>query len=217
MPTGRDCAARKYATCAAAVAWFGLGLQLYVTLSTAAGRGRSLFTAAGEYFSYFTVLTNLLVALALTLHGEGARPGRFFARPSGMGGLAVAIVLVAVAYNLLLRQRWHPQGLARIADETLHVVTPALYLGFWCLYVPKGVLAWADVPRWLFYPLGYLLYALVLGALSGFYPYYFLDVRAQGYRSVLLCVAGFTLALGALGSLVVVVDTALGRRVARPR
>ena len=213
MPTGGDRAGRTFATFAAAVAWFGLGLQLYVTLSTAAGRDRSLLTAAGEYFSYFTILTNLLVAMALTVLGEGTGRGRFFARARVLGGLAVAIVLVAVAYNLLLRQRWHPQGLARIADETLHVVTPALYVGFWCLYVPKGVLRWADVPRWLLYPLGYLLYALVLGTLSGFYPYYFLDVRAQGYRSVILYVASFTLALGALGSLVVVV----GRRVARPR
>jgi hypothetical protein len=215
MTTGGDRAGQKYATCAAAVAWFGLGLQLYVTLWMAAGRGRSLFVAAGEYFSYFTILTNLLVAVALTLHRQGAHP-RFFARPSVLGGLGVAIVLVAVAYNLLLRQRWHPQGLARVADETLHVVTPALYVGFWCFVVPKGLLRWADVPRWLLYPLGYLIFALLLGALSGFYPYYFLDVRAQGYPSVFLYVASFTLAVGALGALVVSVDTVLGRRAGPP-
>jgi hypothetical protein len=216
MPTGRDGAGRHAATCAAAVAWFGLGLQLYVTLAMAAVREQSLLIAAGEYFSYFTILTNLLVALALTSWGLGGRPEHFFARPRVLGGLVVAIVLVAVAYNLLLRQRWHPQGLARIADETLHVVTPALYVVFWCLSVPKGLVRWADVLAWLMYPLGYLLFALVLGALSGFYPYYFLDVRTQGLRQVLWYVAGFTLGLGALGSCVLVVDSALGRQVRRP-
>jgi hypothetical protein len=213
MLTGREGTGRRYALCAAAVAWFGLGLQLYVTLSAAAGRDRSLFTATGEYFSYFTILTNLLVALALSLEGRASRLSCFFNRPNVRGGLAVAILLVAVAYNLLLRQRWNPQGLGRVADETLHVVTPALYVLFWCLYVPKAVLRWADVAYWLLYPLGYLLYALVLGALSGFYPYYFLDGRALGYRTVLLYVAGFSLGVAALGLLVVLADRVLGRAV----
>jgi hypothetical protein len=216
MPTGRDGAGRHYATCAAAVAWFGLGLQLYVTLATAAVRERSLLIAAGEYFSYFTILTNLLVAVALTVKGQRTRERSFFNRPSVLGGLTVALVLVAVAYNLLLRQRWHPQGLGRVADETLHVVTPALYVLYWFLYVPKGVLPWAEVLAWLIYPLGYLLYVLVLGALSGFYPYYFLDVRTLGYRGVLSFVGGLTLALLALGGLVVFVDGVLGRRRAEP-
>ncbi len=217
MPTGREVSGRSYATCAAAVAWFGLGLQLYVSLALAALRGRSLLAASGEYFSYFTILTNLLVALALTVQGQLAPRKRFFTRPSVLGGLVVSIVTVALGYNLLLRQRWHPAGLGRIADETLHVATPALYVVFWCLYVPKGGLRWADVLAWLLYPLGYLLYALLLGALSGFYPYYFLDVRTLGYPGVLGYVAGFLLALAALSGLVVLADRALGPgRVAEP-
>jgi hypothetical protein len=138
MPTGQGRAERVFATCAAAVAWFGLGLQLYVTLATAAGRERSLLISAGEYSSYFTILTNLLVAVALSVRGQQVPWGRFFARPTVLAGLAVAIALVAVAYNLL---RWHPEGLGRIADETLHVVMPLPYLVFWGFYAPKALCA----------------------------------------------------------------------------
>lgn len=212
MPTGRDRGGRSYATGAAAVAWFGLGLQLYVTLSTAAGHDRSLLTAAAQYFSYFTILTNLLVAVALTQRGQLPAKKRFFERPRVLAGLLVAIVLVAAAYNVLLRQRFHPQGLGRVADETLHVVTPLLYVVFWCVDVPKGGLRWADVFSWLLYPLGYFLYALLLGEVFGFYPYYFLDVRTEGAAGVLGYAAALLIVLLALGALVVLVDGALARR-----
>jgi hypothetical protein len=214
--SGRDRAGRSYATCAAGVAWFGLGLQLYVTLSTAAGRDRSLLSAAAEYFSYFTILTNLLVAWVLTERGQLPRAGRFFERPKVLAGLLVAVVLVAAAYNVLLRQRFHPHGLARVADETLHVVTPFLYVVFWCLYVAKGALHWVDIFSWLLYPLGYLLYALLLGALLGFYPYYFLDVRTEGTAGVLGYVGALLVVVLALGAVVLFIDSALGRPVRRP-
>jgi hypothetical protein len=202
---------------AAAVAWFGLGLQLYLVLATAYARERSLLTATFEFFSYFTVLTNLLVALALTFHGHASRWGRFFSRPSVLSGVAVSILLVALGYNLLLRRLWSPHGLGRVADEILHVLTPALYVLFWFLVVPKGTLRWAHVTRWLLYPLGYLVYAFALGALVGFHPYYFLDTTALGIQRVLLYVTGFALVLVVLGCLLVVADRALGRRQLRSR
>lgn len=215
MPTWTHRSHRALVLFAAAVAWFGLGLQLEVTLAAAAARDKSLLAATGEFFSYFTVLTNLLVALALTFHAYPSRWGAFFRRPSVLGALVVDIVLVAVTYNLLLRRLWSPQGLGRIADETLHVVTPALYVLFWWLAVPKGTTRWRNVPRWLLYPLGYLGYALLLGRLVGFYPYYFFDVGPLGVPTVLCYVAALTAALLALGFLLVVVDRALGRKSRR--
>jgi hypothetical protein len=212
MPPETNSARRAFVLCASAVAWFGLGLQLYVSLATAAGRDRSLLAATGEYLSYFTILTNVLVALALTFQAYPSRAGAFFSKPSVLGALTVDISLVAVTYNLLLRQLWNPRGLARVADETLHVVTPALYVLFWWLVVPKGSLAWRNVPRWLLYPLGYLAYALLLGALFGFYPYYFLDVGVLGAAPVLLYGATFALALCVLSGLLVALDRALGHR-----
>ena len=212
MPTQTHPSRRALVLFAAGVAWFGLGLQLEVTLAAAAARDKSLLTATWEFLSYFTVLTNVLVALALTFHAYPSRVGRFFRKPSVLSALVMDIVLVAVTYNLLLRRLWRPQGLGRVADETLHVVTPLLYILFWWLVVPKGTTAWRNVPRWLAYPLGYLVYALLLGTLVGFYPYYFLDVTALGVPTVLLYVAALAAALLVLGVLLVAIDRALGRR-----
>jgi hypothetical protein len=101
--------------------------------------------------------------------------------------------------------------LDRVADEILHAVTPVLYVTAWLLLVPKGALRWRDVPRWMIFPLVYGLYSLAHGALSGFYPYFFMDVGKVGYTCTLSRLGGLALALVALGFVAVGIDRAMGR------
>jgi hypothetical protein len=56
--------AKYYRIGAAAVAWFALVLQYYLTITKP---GAPFLEATVRYFSFFTYLTNILVALALTL------------------------------------------------------------------------------------------------------------------------------------------------------
>jgi hypothetical protein len=115
---------------AAGIAWLGLGLQFYFTLQTSLARGLAPAIVIVRYFSYFTILANLLAALALTFASGSATVsvGRFFAKALVQAGIAVDIALVFLGYNLLLRHVWNPQGLERLADEVLHVATPVLYV-----------------------------------------------------------------------------------------
>ncbi|MGH7562867.1 MAG: Pr6Pr family membrane protein [Gemmatimonadota bacterium] len=73
-----------------------------------------------------------------------------------------------------------------MVDVLLHDVMPVLFLVYWWLIVPKRGLPWTRVSIWALYPLGYFLYALGRGAVSGLYPYPFIDVGALGYGPVLL-------------------------------
>ena len=61
---------------------------------------------------------------------------------------------------------------------------PVLYVLYWLLFVPKSRLPWNSVLFWLIYPLAYLSYTLIHGALSGWYPYPFVDVSVVGYGRV---------------------------------
>jgi len=45
---------------------------------------------------------------------------------------------------------------------------------------------------WLIYPLAYLFYTLIHGAVSGFYPYPFVNVDKLGYGKALLNCLGVT-------------------------
>jgi hypothetical protein len=198
----------------AAVAWFGLGLQFYIALPARMALGDSLASAVVWYLSFFTIATNALVAGSLTVlvAAPQSQAGRWLAGASVQSAIAVYITLVAIAYELLLRCLWKPTGLQFIADLTLHDLVPLLYLGYWALCVPKGRLEWGHIPAWIVYPGIYLLYMLARGAVTGLYPYPFLDAAALGYTRVLLSALLLLLGLVSLASVLVAVDRVRGRR-----
>jgi hypothetical protein len=70
-----------YRVLAAAVGWFVIGLQYYLTVGKADG---DFVLAATRLLSFFTILTNILVALAMTLPWlvPESRFGALFSRPS---------------------------------------------------------------------------------------------------------------------------------------
>lgn len=195
----------------AVVAWFALLLQLFLMIS-AASRGDVLL-AIVNYFSFFTILTNLLVALGLSfpLVAPASPAGRFFTRPSTQSSLAVYIAVVGITYTLLLRHLWNPQGAQKIADVLLHDVVPVLYVGFWAIFVPKAMLRWNLALRWLAYPIAYMVYTLLHGLVSGWYPYYFIDVSVLGFPRALANAAGMLVAFFALGLLIVDIGRASAR------
>ena len=69
----KDGLARACAALVAAVGWFGLGAQLYVSIGIWAARGEGALPAVWAYLGYFTVLTNIIVALTMTGFALGGR------------------------------------------------------------------------------------------------------------------------------------------------
>jgi hypothetical protein len=57
---------------------------------------------------------------------------------------------------------------------------------YWLFFVPKQKLTNNRGFTWLLFPLGYLAYTLVRGALANLYPYPFMDVTQLGYQQVLI-------------------------------
>lgn len=172
-------------TIGAALAWFAVLLQLYLIIEN---RIRPIFDTIIQFFSYFTILTNILVAVCFTmllLQSESARKN-FFASSKVLTAVTVYIAIVGLVYNLILRNIWKPQGIQYVVDELLHSVNPVLFILFWVIFVPKKALQWKDAFPWLIYPFIYCIYILIRGALSGLYPYPFIDVNNLGYNNVLI-------------------------------
>lgn len=182
---------RAFAACAAALAWSGLALQFSLSVQRMLADGSTLAGAVVWFFSFFTVLTNTIVAATLTVLAvkPGSSLGKTLARPVVQTGIAVSTTVVAIVYELLLRRLWHPQGLQFLADLILHDAIPVLYVLHWLLFVGKGGLAWRHVARWLGYPAAYLVYVLTHGALTARYPYPFLDANVLGHERLLASVA----------------------------
>ena len=199
---------------AAVLGWLALILQLYLILTSRWQAGKSLLGGVDIFFSYFTVLTNILVALVLTCAAtSGDSPvRRFFLKPAVQGGVAAAIVLVGLAYNLLLRHTWNPQGLQWVADELLHDVMPVLFVIYWWFCVPKGSLQWREIGPWLLYPLVYFIYALVRGYFVGSYPYPFIEVDKLGYPQVFINALMVLVGFAVISLVLIAVDRWRGKR-----
>lgn len=188
---------KTYAIAAALLGWFGLAVQLYLIVYARWETHASVMGGLVKFFSFFTILTNTLVAVTLTcaVTRQNSAVHRFFRSPIVCGGITVSILLVGIAYNLLLRHLWQPEGWQRVADEVLHDIMPLAFLLYWWLYVPKGSLRLTHVLAWIAYPVVYFAYVLLRGNLIGDYVYPFIDVGtigfAQAFLNALGVLAGF--------------------------
>ena len=175
---------RVIAFIGAAIGWFAIIAQLYLIITN---RVVSVPGTIFRFFSYFTIDTNILVALCFTFIflGSKSRLGKFFAKPTTITALTVYITIVGIVYNTILRLTWNPQGLQMVVDEILHSVIPVLFILFWVIFTPTEGLKYKQAFSWLLYPLVYILYAGIHGAITKFYPYIFVDVTRHGYNKVI--------------------------------
>ena len=93
--------------------------------------------------------------------------------------------MVGIVYNTILRFIWDSQELAMIVDEILHSIMPVFFILFWVIFTPTSDLRWKNAFSWLIYPLVYMFYAIIHGAITKFYPYMFVDVTRHGYSKTL--------------------------------
>lgn len=174
-----------FLTVIAIAGWFALIFQFYLIILH---RKFSLPGTVVQFFSYFTILSNIVVATCCTLIllKPTSGWGKFFSQPAVVTAITLYITVVGLVYNLVLRFLWAPQGLQKIVDELLHSIIPILFILYWLLFVQKDLLQWKNAFPWLLFPFIYSIYILCRGALTGLYPYPFMDVVELGYKKVLI-------------------------------
>ena len=188
---------RWFATAIACLSWAGLLLSLAI-----GGEGRSLAEIVVGYVSSFTILTNLIAALVLTMI---ARDIRNLCRTGVLAATAIYLLVVILVYLAEFHGTLETTGIHAAPDALIHLVVPVLFLVFWFVCVPKGSLGWTTPFSILAFPLAYLAYMLTRGALTGVYSYPFLDAQALGYAKVAensLALLGVYLVLGLVFTLI---------------
>lgn len=173
---------------AACIGWFALALQY--ALEIAADHGDPISRSI-NFFSYFTILSNIIAATAMT--AAVVSPGSSFDRLDVRTAIATYMTVTFLTYHLLLREPGHEVGWQRVTDIALHYVTPALFILDWLLFLPKEVLPWRTASRALAFPAAYMAWTLWHGFWSGFYPYPFVSVSKIGLQKVLLNGAGMAI------------------------
>ena len=158
----------------------GLSLELVRALTS-----DDLGTRLVRLFSYFTIQSNVLAAIAAgMLLWRPDRRGRVFAVLRLDALLCIAVT--GIVYHAVLAglQELTPSG--ALANLMLHTVVPVGTVVAWLVVGPRPRLSPAVVGWSLVYPLGWIAYTFVRGAIVDWYPYPFLDVSEIGLQSALV-------------------------------
>lgn len=172
---------RAFAAILMVLGWFAVITQLVLMMMNSTS---DVFVTLIRFMSYFTILTNTLVAICFT--SLVFNPDSRFKKTTVITAITVYITIVGIVYNLLLRQIWDPQGMQKVVDELLHTVIPILCIIYFAAFVPAEKLPWKAAFVWLLYPLGYSVITLIRGAIVNQYPYPFIDVKILGYSQALI-------------------------------
>lgn len=193
--------ARRWALMVALLAAVSVMAQ-FLHLNTE--RAEPLADTAWEMARFFTILTNLLVAVTFAVISRPIRDG---VPAAWLAALTLAMVMVGGVYHLLLAHLVDFTGLGLWADHGLHSLGPAAILVWWLVYAPKRRLDYADLPIFILWPTVYTAYVLARGAQDGVYPYPFVDLATLRPEAVVTNLAG----LGVIFLLGGVVMISIGR------
>ena len=215
-PLSSQRAARAWAGATVAVVAFALVAQLVLVVTGASvlvddAEPPGLATRLLRFVSYFTVQSNALVlATTWVLVSRPSYDGRLWriARADAIAGIGVT----GVVHWFFLRPILDLHGWAYATDKLLHVVVPLLAVAGWLMFGPRRRIGWATVLPALVWPAVWLAYTLVMGALTSWYPYPFLDVTKLGYGTVLVTSLGVAVSLVLVLSALVLLDSRLHRR-----
>lgn len=136
-----------------------------------------------NYFSYFTVLSNVLTALVLGLGGlidPQSRGWELF-----RGAVTLYMVITGIIFAALLAN--FDVGIAgEWTNDVVHRIMPIVILIDWIVVPARRRITEAQSLVWLVFPLAYGIYSLVRGPIVDWYPYPFLDPRSQGYVALII-------------------------------
>ena len=169
----------------ALAATVGVTMELVRAIVDGPGIAPSHTERIVRLFSYFTVQSNILVAVtSWLLAWRPDRDGRVF-RVVRLDAL-LCIAVTGVVYHSVLSGEADLTPSGAIANLLLHTVSPVGAVVAWLALGPRRRIESRTVWWSVAYPLAWIAYTFVRGAVVGWYPYPFIDVTAIGLGHALL-------------------------------
>jgi hypothetical protein len=145
---------------------------------------------AADFFSFFTIQCNLLacgVFIWTALRPDPDSRAQAIARGAvtlymSIVGIVFALLLSGIQEELQTTKPW--------VNTVVHQLMPLAVFLDWVLKPPRVRIPVRAAATWLIFPLAYLGYTLIRGAITGWYPYPFLDPGTEGSGAVVAHSAG---------------------------
>jgi hypothetical protein len=168
-----------------------------------------------NFFSYFTILSNVLAAFVLIFSAlylfKKRKPSQSEELVRSAATLYMAVTGIVYAtllsgQNLGLLLPW--------VNDVLHRIMPIVVVADWLYRPTKATLTLKQFPRVLIFPVTFLTYSLIRGPIVNWYPYPFLNPsKAHGYSGVSLYCLGIVVLFFGLYWLLIYLGSKLKRNV----
>lgn len=167
--------------------------------------------------AYFTQLSNVIVGITSGILAW--RPGRTRStvfRIWRLTGL-VAIAITGLIYNTLLAGLVPLNTFGHVANIIEHMIVPVIAVVAWLVFGPRGQTSWPIAAAALIFPIAWVTFTLIRGAVIDWYPYPFLDPTKHGYGRVAINTLAIACLFIALSAAATAADRALTARTKAPQ
>src|SRR5262245_61496379 len=138
--------------------------------------------SSGNFFSFFTIQSNILAVVTLVTAALVRRDERSRLFDALRGAATFYITITGVVFALLLSG--HQEDLDThiwFVNFVGHQLIPVVLVVAWLIDPPRHRLGIRIALAWLAYPFAWFAYTLIRGAAVDWYPYPFVDVSRHGY------------------------------------
>lgn len=172
-------------------------------------RGSSLPGRIIRVLSFFTVQSNLLSGIvSAQLAARPDRDGKVW-RALRLAAL-FGITVTGIVYSTVLAAIHEPNGATEtVVNLVVHYIVPVMMVAGWLAFGPRPRAGRLTVLWSLLFPVLWLAYTLVRGAIWKWYPYPFLDVPSHGYARVTVNALVVTIVFAVIAALFAFGDSRL--------
>jgi len=166
---------------------------------------------------YFTIDSSLFVLLLFFIRLlAGKRLFRITENPVLSGSITINILVTGIVFILLLRSFESKFGPILYAGNImLHYLLPPLSLIYFMIYTKGKRLIYSDVLYWLIFPAFYFIITIIRGAITGKYPYPFIDAKTLGYPKVFLSSIFILIFIIFLGAVLISINKLINKQLRR--
>ena len=181
------------------------GVAIVVQLVSLAAKGT---LNPVSYFSYFTIDSNL-IAIGVLIAGAISRDRASTRLDLVRGGAVVYMSITGIVFTLLLANTDVDTAIPWV-NSVVHELMPLVMLADWLVTPPAVRLQLRQGLLWLSFPLVWIVYTIIRGAIVNKYPYPFVDPANGGYASVTVYCIAILIAMLVVSAIVVVLGNATG-------
>ncbi len=135
----------------------------------------------GNFFSYFTILSNLFMAFFFIFSSFK----KIERRQDSMIRGAITLYLLITSLGFILLLGGKNDEFFEWVNAVVHYISPIIIFFDWII-IPTTKLSFKKSLIWLLVPLLYLVYSLVRGSITSWYPYGFLNPNEVGVSGLFI-------------------------------